>query len=79
MTLFHERKECKNFALVLNLEKADYTFIFDGRTQWAQQHVNVVVVKMEDEEVIYAGDAIRHPNVVKDACNAVRKALPPPQ
>ncbi len=79
MTLFHERKECRTFGLVLNLEKADYTFIFDGRTQWAQQNINVVVLQMKGEEVIYAGEARRHSNVLKDACNAVKKSLPPPQ
>ena len=79
MGFFHDRKKCKDFGLVLDLEKADYAFIFDGRTRWDQQNVDVMVVHMKGKEVIYAGDAMRHANVIKDACKAVKKDLAPPQ
>ncbi len=76
MRHFRSQKHCKDFAIVLNIEKAHYAFVFGGRTAWDQGNVNVRVIKLnEDQEVVYAGETIRFTNVVKDACKAVKREL----
>lgn len=72
---FHSQKDCRDFTMTVDAEKASYAFVFGGRDAWDRNNVNVMVVNLENQEVIYAGDAIRFANVVKDACKAVRKHI----
>ena len=77
---FLKHEACKGFRLTRKRNAANYEFIFaDGG--WARPRTVSVVNLDADETVIYAdnGRTQRFKNLVKDACNAVTKDLPPPQ
>lgn len=70
---FVNKKECREFAMILGIEDADYAFIF-VQPDSIYRPRSVQVIKLDGgQEVIYAGLASRFSNVVKDACNAVKE------
>ena len=68
---FRKHKDCKDFALTVSEETASYIFVFGHQNEYRE---NVMVVN-SDEQVIYAGNALRLKNVVKDACKSVKEDL----
>jgi len=53
--------------------------ITDEDIRWAWNMPDLERRLMIDETVIYGGKTQRFKNLVKDACNAVKKDLPSPQ